>query len=212
MMETNPLRVALAAVRANVVPLVVLWTAALAAIVGYLTVPSCTALFEPLARWQTEGGWIAAFLNRVLFCGLLPGVFLVAVPSLRPRKVGWVVLAYSLWAGLWGVLCDGFFTLQAAVFGSGHDVLTVVKKTLVDQLVWNVALCTPANALFFPWVESGFTRPGSVRRGFGPMLIANWIVWSPVMIAVYLFPLPLQVQLVGLAGALWMLVALRSGK
>lgn len=52
----------------------------------------------------------------------------------------------------------------------------------------------------------------SVRRGFGPMLISNWIVWSPVMAAVYLFPLPLQVQIVGLAGALWMLVALRSGK
>ena len=42
------------------------------------------------------------------------------------------------------------------------------------------------------------------------LLVANWIVWMPVMVAVYAFPLPLQIQLVGLAGSFWMLVALRA--
>ena len=200
------------AVRVNAVPMVLLWLLAGLTVFAYYRVDAAAVVFGPLAKWQTESGWVAAFLNRVIFCGLLPGLFLLAVPSLRPPKVGWVVLAYSLWAGLWGVLCDGFFTLQAYVFGSGHDALTLLKKTLVDQLVWNVAICTPANAVFFPWVESGFTRRGSVRKSFGPMLVANWIVWLPVMAVVYVFPLPLQVQLVGLAGALWMLIALRSGK
>ena len=208
----SPVAVAVGSLRRNAVPTVVLWLSAALLAVAYFRVPSVADFFVPLAHWQSEGGWVAAFLNRVIFCGLLPGVFLLTVPSLRPPKVGRVILAYSLWAGLWGILCDGFFTLQVQVFGSGRDVLTVLKKTLVDQFVWNVAICTPANAVFFHWVESGFTRRGSVRKGFLPMLVANLIVWLPVMVVVYVFPLPLQVQLVGFAGALWMLVALRSGR
>lgn len=43
------------------------------------------------------------------------------------------------------------------------------------------------------------------------MLVANWIVWVPVTVVVYAFPLPLQIQLVGLASSFWMLVALKSG-
>ncbi len=31
------------------------------------------------------------------------------------------------------------------------------------------------------------------------LLVSNWIVWIPVTVAVYLFPLPLQIRLVGLA-------------
>ena len=205
-------RLAWQSVQSNAVPVFVLWLFAVVLIVSYRCVPAVANALEPLSRWQTESGWVAAFLNRVVFCGLLPGVFLVAVPSLRLRKVGWVVLAYSLWAGVWGILCDGFFTLQTWLFGSGHDAVTIIKKTLVDQLVWNVAICNPANAVFFPWVASGFSRLGRVRDNFLPMLISNWIVWWPVMAVVYLFPLPLQIQVVGLVGALWMLVALRSGR
>lgn len=208
----SEIRSAFQSVRSNAVPMAVLWFFAASLIVSYRFVPVVASALEPLSRWQTESGWVAAFLNRVVFCGLLPGVFLVAMPSLRPRKVGWVVLAYSLWAGAWGILCDGFFTFQTWLFGSGHDVFTIVKKTLLDQLVWNVAICAPANAVFFPWVDSGFVRRGRVRESFFPMLVANWIVWWPVMAVVYLFPLPLQIQIVGLIGALWMLVALRSGR
>lgn len=171
------LRLAWQAVRSNAVPMVVLWLFAVALIVSYRCIPSVASALEPLSRWQTESGWVAAFLNRVVFCGLLPGAFMAVMPSLRPRKVGWVVLAYSLWAGAWGILCDGFFTFQTWLFGPGHDAMTIIKKTLVDQLVWNVAICTPANAVFFPWVESGFSRRGRVRDNFLPMLISNWIVW-----------------------------------
>lgn len=206
------IRIGLDSIKANALPMAVLWFLAVGSVACYYMAPGADRLFDPLFRWQVESGWLAAFLNRVAFCGLLPGVFLLTVKSIRPPKVGWVILAYSLWAGMWGVLCDWFFTLQAHVFGNGHDWLTLLKKTLVDQLVWNVVFCTPANAVFFPWVASGFTRPGSVRKGFWPMLVTNWMVWMPVVAAVYAFPLPLQIQLVGLAGAYWMLVALRSGR
>lgn len=196
--------------------MVVLWALAAGAVGAYYCVPAQNALFEPLARWQVESGWIAAFLNRVIFCGIIPGVFLLCVKSIRPSRPLLTVAAYSLWGGLWGVACDGFYTLQNAVFGPGTDLATLVKKTLVDQLARNVFLCTPVNAVFFPWVARDFKRrPVRSCRDFVQdclaMLVANWIVWVPVTVVVYAFPLPLQIQLVGLASSFWMLVALKSG-
>ena len=203
--------------RANAVPMVVLWALAAGAVGAYYRVPALNALFEPLARWQVESGWIAAFLNRVIFCGIIPGVFLLCVKSIRPPRPLLTVAVYSLWGGLWGVACDGFYTLQNAVFGPGTDLATLVRKTLVDQLGWNVFICTPINAMFFPWVARDFRR--GPKRGFRDflledcpvLLVANWIVWIPVILVVYAFPLPLQIQLVGLASSFWMLVALKSG-
>ena len=141
-------------------------------------------------------------------------IFLFAVKSMRPRRPALTVLAYCAWAALWGVICDIFFTFQASVFGDGRDFATVASKTVVDQLVWTALLCTPANAVFFGWVAADFGRIGvvdAVRRGYLTMLFANWIVWIPVSAAIYMFPLALQIQLVGFAGAFWMLAALAAG-
>ena len=212
----RPVRIGLESVKANAVPMVVLWGMAGLMALAFYRVPAMNAVFAPLAKWQTESGWVAAFLNRVIFCGIIPGVFLWSVKSIRPPCPLLTVGVYSLWGGLWGIACDGFYTLQDAVFGSGTDVATLIKKTLVDQLVWNVFICTPVNALFFPWVAEDFKcGPKRSCRDFVQdclaLLVTNWIVWIPVTLAVYAFPLPLQIQLVGLACSFWMLVALRAG-
>ena len=208
-------RIGWRSVRANAVPMVVLWLLAAFVVFVFYCIPGAGALFDPLAAWQTKSGWVAAILNRVIFCGLLPGTFLLGAKSIRPQRPGLTILAYSLWGGLWGIACDGFFTLQSALFGCGADLVTLVKKTLVDQLVWNVFLCTPANAVFFPWVARDF-KCGPKRslcdfmQDCLALLLANWIVWIPVTVAVYAFPLPLQIQLVGFACSFWMLVALHA--
>ena len=82
---------------------------AAATVWAYYAFPSVAAALEPLRKWQAEGGWWAAFLNRVFFNGLLPGVFLLAIPSIRPRHVLLVIAAQALWGGCWGVATDFFF-------------------------------------------------------------------------------------------------------
>lgn len=209
----RPAQIGLGAVRANFVPMVVLWVLAVLTVLVFYRMPAADAVFGPLSAWQTQSGWKAALLNRVIFCGVIPGIFLLSVKSIRPPRPILTIVVYSLWGGLWGIACDGFFTLQTVVFGPGTDVTTLFKKTLVDQLVWNVFLCTPVNAIFFPWVARDFRS--AARRSCHDflqdclvLLVANWIVWIPVTFVVYAFPLPLQIQLVGLACSFWMLVAL----
>jgi len=77
-------RVGWTAVRANVWPMVILWLLAAVVVLSYYHVSGVAVFLEPLARWQTQCGWSAAFLNRFFFCGVVPGVFLVSMKALRP--------------------------------------------------------------------------------------------------------------------------------
>ena len=113
----NPLGIALKSIRANLVPMAVLWLLAALTVWGYYRFPQIAAILEPLAKWQRDTGWPAAVVNRTVFCGLLPGVFLLTVRSIRPRHPWRTVLANCLWMGQWGLLSNAFFTLQAQVFG-----------------------------------------------------------------------------------------------
>lgn len=213
---SEPFRVGWESVRANAVPMAVLWTLAALTVIGYYFVPGFARLLEPLRCWQTESGWVAAFLNRVIFCGLLPGVFLVSVKAIRPLHPWATTLAYCLWSGPWGILCDWFFTLQTMMFGSGTDVTTIALKLSVEYLVWTAIICVPPAVVFFFWLSRDFSLARTrrewprhfIRDACVPLFVSDICVWVPVSAVVYLFPLPLQVQLVGFAGSFWMLVGL----
>ena len=92
--------------------MLILWTASVALVIAYYTLPSVASALEPMARWQRESGWIAAFLNRVIFCGLIPGVFIVCVKSLRPKHVVAVIAVQTAWSGICGVVSDCMFSLN----------------------------------------------------------------------------------------------------
>ena len=218
--QTNPLETAIVSVRANFVPMVVLWMLAAAFLFLYSCVPGGAAIFGPLKDWQTQGGALAAFLNRVLFLGVLPGAFLLSVRSIRPPRPYLTILAYALWGGAWGVFDDWLFTFLAASFGHGTDLVTLVKKTRAGQLIGTILVGLGPGTLFFRWVAADFSirrvRAEWPRRFFREaclaLWLANWIVWIPVNVCTYAFPLPLQIQLVGLAGCFWMLVGFQTGK
>lgn len=212
-------RVAWNSIKANRVPLLFLWAIAFALVWSYYALPGAKRLLQPIFDFQTLGGWKAAVANRVVFCGLLPGAFLIAVRSIRPRRVVATILANCVWMGAWGVMSNLFFTMQARIFGDGVDPATLVCKVLVDKCVWSALLCVPLNTIFFFWEGRDFALarcrkewPKSYWRDlYLPLLTADFMVWIPVQCAVYMFPLPLQIQLVGLAGAFWTLVGLSAG-
>lgn len=219
-LAAEPFRIGWASAKANVVPMIVLWTLAAGLALAYYFLPGFASLLEPLARWQTQSGWVAAFLNRFVFCGVLPGLFMLALPALRPaRRPVATVLLTALFCGVFGILTDAFFRLQCRWFGAGHDLATLLAKTAVDQFAWNVLVVTPCVSAFYFWAACGFslretrTRwPGQwPLRVFAPSLIANWCVWIPAVAATYAFPQPLQVQVSGIISAYWTLVCLKIG-
>lgn len=103
--------------------------------------------------------------------------------------------------------------------GNGCDFMTLLLKTCINQFVWTVFLIAPANACFYFWVARDFSfrrvRREWPRGGVGgvilPNLISNWCVWIPVNMVIFVFPLPLQIQLSGIAGAFWTLLCFQIG-
>ncbi len=215
--RVNPFAVGWAAAKANAVPMCVLWAVSAALVAGYYASADFAAALDPLLRWQKSGGYWAAALNRLVFYGLLPGVFQLAIPHLRPRFPCATVFAQGVWSASFGVATDAFYRCLAWLFGSGSDALTLLLKTFSNQFVWTVLVVAPANAVFFFWLANDFsfrrTRrewPSDfVARAYLPNLVSNWCVWIPVNMAVFAFPLPLQVQLSGVVGAFWTLMCLR---
>lgn len=216
----NPWRIGLDSARANIVPMVFLWLLAATTVLMYYLLPGTETVFEPIRRWQVEGGWRTAFLNRVFFLGLLPGVFLLAIPYLRPRRPVLTIVAQTLWCGAWGIVSDWFYNCQAIMFGGGIDFATLLVKTLFDQFVFTAFLNAPANAVFFFWVSRDFSwhrfkaeRPRNFVRGLVlPNLVANWCVGFPAAFVLYAFPPPLQLQVSGFVYAFWVLMCLQIGK
>ena len=204
----------------NRLPMVVLWAVFVAAVLAYYTLPMVSAALEPLARWQRESGWFAAFLNRVIFCGLIPGVFIVCVKSLRPKHVVAVIAVQTVWSGICGVVSDGMFSLNAHLFGTGVDFLTLCVKTAICQFVWTPIFFAPLGAVVYFWMGRDFSaerfrREIPSRFYYGlvlPNLLVNWALWIPVTFAIHMFPTPLQIQLSGLASALFSLMLLAIGR
>ena len=218
-MFRRALRTGWSSVRANAVPTVVLWLVAVLTVAAYYGVPCIQDRLELLREWQRQNGWIGPFLNRVLFCGLIPGVFLLCIKSIRPRHVAAVILFESVWNGLLGVAGDWSFRMLNALFGDGRDLATVLMKAAADQFVWTTAFIAPANAVVHFWVGRDFSfrraRSEWPKRFYldlvSPNLVSNWCVWLPVQMTVFLFPLDLQIHMNGLVCSFWTLMCLQIG-
>ena len=216
----NPLHIGWESVKQNRLPAAVLWTVSVVAVLAYYTLPVVPALLEPLARWQRESGWFAAFLNRVIFCGLIPGLFIVCIKSLRPNHVLAVLAVQTLWSGICGVVSDWMFSLNAYMLGTGVDLLTLSANTAACQFVWTPIFFAPVGAVVYFWIGRDFSferfrkdMPDRFYHGLVlPNLLVNWVLWIPVTFAIHAFPTPLQIQLSGLAAALFSLMLLAIGR
>ncbi|MBQ0031663.1 MAG: hypothetical protein KBT68_02550 [bacterium] len=70
--------VGMASVRENLLPMFVLWFAAAATVLLYCRSVSFQEMLGSVVRLQVEGGYAAAFFNRLGFWGLGPGAVIIA--------------------------------------------------------------------------------------------------------------------------------------
>ena len=214
------IRIGLASARANLVPMVVLWASAGALVAGYYFVPGIERGLEPVRQWQADCGWAAAFLNRFVFCGILPGVFVLTMKTLSVPRPGLVIAAQTLWSGICGIVSGWMFELHALWFGTGMDFGTLCAKTAMQQFVWTPFFFAPAGALVYFWIGRDFSWQrckADYSQEFWwktalPNLFANWVVWIPCAMLIHMFPTALQIQLTGFVNAFFCLVLLWIGR
>ena len=214
------MRLEIASLRANLLPMVVLWVLACAAVAAYYLLPAVAEALKVFADWQVEYGKFASFVNRFVCGGVVPGAFLLAMPSIRPKRAVATVLAQAVWCGLMGIAVDVFFTLQGVWFGTEPSLGVAVVKTLVDQFGFCVLFVTPLNALFYAWLGNGFsfrrngggmTRDWFVRSYVGN-IVMSWAITIPTLVCVYSFPMELQITVSGFIGATQALLFIFIGR
>ena len=216
-METNPWKIGLKAARANLVPGLALQAAAFSLLAAYYGLPAVRRALDTVAQWQTRFGIPFSWGSYLFFCGLVPYLFCLAVPSLRPPH-RWKALGFALgfW-GLMGLVLPQFYTLQRVFYGDGTDLRTLALKILTDQFAYSAFFSAPLVALAHLWKDRGYRwsalspllGPGWFRRLVLPNLVMNWTVWIPSLCVIYSLPPALQSHVGGLIGGFWGLMCLQ---
>jgi hypothetical protein len=114
-METNPWKIGLRAARANLVPGLILQSAAFALLAAYYWLPAVHNALETVDAWQARYGIAFSLGSYLFFCGIVPYLFCIAMPSLHPKHPGKAFLfALGFW-GTMGVIVPKFYELNLPV-------------------------------------------------------------------------------------------------
>ena len=192
-------RAAVNALRTNLIPGLLLQSVMAAMGIAYLCHPDSRHAFEALA------------LLRELLRPILPSSANSGqeVPELGSR----LLFGIPFW-GLIGMQVDLFYRLQYNLFGPSDSGGVIVKKVLVDAFIYCPLLAIPQVVCIFLWRDHGFTFAGF--RGHAPIpfyalkifpvLMANWMVWIPLICIIYALPTALGIPFFIVAQSFWVMV------
>lgn len=204
------------AARQNAIPGLTLLVVALALLGSYYGVPLVQEQVDAFgSRLMSWGSWSAVMMTMT-FGGIIP----LSIEAIQARSkgqaqrpLGQIVFTLLVWA-VNGYLVHKFYLVQAYLFGNEITLSSVIKKVLVDQLVWVPVYVVPTFTLFFLWRDCAFSasqvRDALSRKSYLertiPLMISNWSVWTPAVCVIYAFPLALQVILMNLILVFWSLI------
>lgn len=202
------------AMRANLVPGLILQAFAVAIVIAYFTIPSAAELLDQLGRLKQRQGFYFSACSTAAFGGLIPFLILRASGKIPTHRAGRELLFYVSFWFCKGVEVDAFYRTQAWLFGDDATWTTILSKTVVDQFVYNPLWAAPTQTLFFLWKDRDFSWIGvrsalaeqSAFRRTLLVLFSTWAVWIPAVAIVYALPSPLQVPLFNLVLCFWCLL------
>jgi hypothetical protein len=203
-----------AAVRANMLPGLVLWCGLAVLLIAYAWSP---AVQTALAQWGTlkqTWGYPFSFVSYAFFAVVIPELLSLLVLRQPLPKNALATMGFdALVFGIMGVTVDMLYGLQVLMFGDNSDWGTIVKKMLFDQFVYSpvsnfvvVALLAWRDASFSASTWGRVLSLQYILRSYLPVLIAIWCVWIPGVLVVYFMPTALQFPVVSLVLSFWILI------
>ena len=203
-----------AAVKANLLPGLVLWCGLAVLLMAYAWSPAVQAGLVQWGAVKQAWGYSFAFASYVLFAVLVPETLSQVLLKQPWAKSVWADLLYAAVVfGLVGISVDMLYGLQVRLFGDGSDALTILKKMLFDQFVYS-PVSNYVLVVAFAWREGGFSAStlrrlfsaDYLRRHYLPLLIAVWCVWIPGVLVIYFMPTALQFPVASLILSFWVLI------
>ena len=214
-------RSALKSLRANLIPGLILQF--LMAFMGaaYLWHPGARRFFDGLGAIRTEWGFFFSFVGTSAASAFLPELLrLVTRSKSQPDPQGHghglgarLLFAIPFW-GLIGMQVDLFYRIQFWIFGPSETFSVILRKVLVDAFLYCPLIAIPEAVAIFLWRDHGFTTRGfhgwTPGRFYAlrifPVLMANWMVWIPLVTIIYSLPASLGVAFFIIAQSFWVMV------
>ncbi len=207
----------LRALRANLIPGLLLQFLMAFMAAAYFLSPGARHAFEKLAIIRSNWGFLFSFIGTSAASAILPEFLRLLIPRqavVNSTTLGQRLLfAIPFW-GLIGMQVDLFYRLQYALFGPSDSTLVIMKKVLVDAFLYCPLLAMPQAVCVFIWRDHAFTLEGF--RGHHPVtfyalrifpvLMANWMVWIPLVSIIYSLPAALGVPFFIVAQSFWVMV------
>jgi len=210
---------ALKALRANLIPGLLLQSLMAAMGAAYLWHPVARHSFESLAIIRSDWGLLFSFIGTAVGSAILPEFLRLLLPRPKnstldtPDLVARLLFGIPFW-GLIGMQVDLFYRIQFLLFGPSDSVGVIFKKVLVDAFIYCPLLAIPQAVCVFVWRDHSFTLTGF--RGHHPVhfyalkifpvLMANWMVWIPLICIIYSLPAALGIPFFIVAQCFWVMV------
>ena len=210
-------RAAVAALKANLIPGLLLQALMAGMALAYLFHHPSRTAFEELAVLRSRWGLLFSFVGTSLASSILPEVLRLLLPKTdqknAPDLASRLLFGIPFW-GLIGMQVDLFYRLQYFLFGPSDTLPVIAKKVLVDAFLYCPLLAIPQAVCVFLWRDHAFSF-----RGFHghhpvhfyalkvfPVLMANWMVWIPLITIIYSLPPALGIPFFIVAQSFWVMV------
>jgi hypothetical protein len=124
-----------------------------------------------------------------------------------------VLFLIAFWA-FQGALTNGFYDLQARLFGAEPTPTTIALKTLVDMLLYTPLVCVPLLVVVYALKDNGFSiaraqaalGPRWLHTRVLPLYYAALLVWAPTVCVLYALPVALQFPVQAIVQCFWGLI------
>jgi hypothetical protein len=212
----HPLALGWEAIRANLIPALILQAVMLAIFVGYYVSPTGAAALERLAAWKQQYGLTFVIFSAVLVAAVLPEVLLIALfqgGRVRAQNLRNLLFTAPMWA-IDAIAIDLLYRGLATVFGDAATLPIIAAKLSVDLLIFSVFFAAPYGVLSYHWKNNGYSFTALresltvdfYRSKILPTLFMTWAIWGPLSAMIYSLPLALQFPFFSLALTFWVLL------
>lgn len=216
----GPFKQAWQAAKANLLPAVFLWTAAVSIILAYTYYQPVRDALDELKDFKDHWGYAFSGVSTPIFAVFLPlGIQWLAraLGSKRiiPEPLKHVPILLAFWAYR-GVEIDLLYRIQAWAWGTDKTIGTLGIKVLIDQGVFVMLWAIPSMVVVLLFKDCGYsisrTRAALGRRWYRarcvPILVVNWVVWVPVVMVIYSLPAGLQIPVMNINVCLFVLLVM----
>lgn len=197
-------------------PILLIQFLALVFVVLYYQIPSLQQIPEVIEGLRNRFGilWtlISVWVSSIVISEIAAKI---TMPKRKWTPVK-TLLMLTVYYAIIGLILEQFYFMVTGLLGTSTDPWTVIRKMMLDQLIFSPLISMPYAVTFFAWKDHQFDwqktqaalRGGGFWRRYFPVLATCWMYFGPFTIALYNLPPGLQFPMSMAAQAAWSLIVI----